>query len=255
MPFLTIERGFGDVRDHTIGSPFPDLPGGEPATDACTWCHTGGRGAPKDAPMLGPEEIRKAFYEWYPGAKPRPAWVAGIAAGRERRTDGLVPVAAAARDPRNPRLVRASAAKLLARYPAQAETYLLVLIQDDDSVVRRAAAWALSSVRTPDADSALLEALDDPSLAVRGAAARCALFGWDRVRKNRTLLEACIPVLEEETRMMPRDDQRWFRLGAARQLAGDVRGAIEAYERKLALDPYAVMVQQTVERLKKSLDD
>ena len=81
--YWSLERGFGHVRDHTIGSPHPDLPGTEPATDACTWCHTGGRGAPDDAPILEPAAIREAFYEWYPGAKPRPGWVEAIAAGRE----------------------------------------------------------------------------------------------------------------------------------------------------------------------------
>jgi len=251
MPFLTIERGHGHVRDHTIGSPYPDLPGREPATDACTWCHTRGRGAPKDAPILDGAAIRKAFREWYPGAEPRPGWVKAIAMGRERRSDAVLPLAAAARDRRNPRLVRASAAKLLARYPADAEMYIIDLLDDGDSVVRRAAAWALSSVRTEDADAALAKALADPSLAVRGAAARAALFGWTRVTKNRELLDAVLVVLEEEARTMPRDDQRWFRLGAARQIAGDVPGAIEAYERKLALDPYATYVRKTVERLKR----
>ncbi|MEN8151318.1 MAG: cytochrome c3 family protein, partial [Planctomycetota bacterium] len=246
MPFLSIERGHGHVRDHTIGSPHPDLPGTEAATDACTWCHTGGRGAPDDAPKLEPEAIRKAFTEWYPGAKPRPGWVAAIAAGRERSGDAALPLAAAARDRRNPRLVRASAAKLLARYPAEAELYIIDLLSDEDSLVRRSAAWALSSVRTADADAALESALEDPSLAVRGAAARAALFGWTRVQANRDLLLAILPVLEEETRMRPRDDQRWFRLGAARQIAGDAKGAIEAYERKLALDPYAANVRRAV---------
>jgi len=251
MPFLTIERGHGHVRDHTIGSPHPGLDGKEPAVDACNWCHSGARGAPKDAPMIDRKAVRKAFDEWYPGAKPRPAWVGPIAMGRERQGGAVLPLAATARDRRNPRLVRASAAKLLARYPADAEMYLIDLLDDEDSVVRRAAAWALSSVRTEDADAALLQALEDPSLAVRGAAARAALFGWTRVRKNRELLDAILPVLEEEAKKMPRDDQRWFRLGAARQIAGDAAGAVEAYERKLALDPYAAHVRKAVEQLKK----
>ncbi|MEN8150623.1 MAG: hypothetical protein ABFS86_12425, partial [Planctomycetota bacterium] len=72
---------------------------------------------------------------------------------------------------------------------------------------------------------------------------------------NRDLLLAILPVLEEETRMRPRDDQRWFRLGAARQIAGDAKGAIEAYERKLALDPYAANVRRAVEALKKQLPE
>jgi predicted CXXCH cytochrome family protein len=255
MPFLTIERGHGHVRDHTIGSPHPDLPGTEPAVDACTWCHTKGRGAPDDAPVLTKEEVRKAFFEWYPKAEVRPAWVKAIAMGRERRKEAFLPLAAAARNRDNPRLVRASAAKLLARYPDNARSYLLALMDDSDSLVRRAAAWSLSSLRDdPDADAALLTALSDKSLAVRGAAARAALFGWTRVQKNRELLDAILPVLLEEAEAMPRDDPRWFRLGAARQIAGDVKGAIEAYERKLALDPYAKYVRDAVTKLKGQLE-
>jgi predicted CXXCH cytochrome family protein len=254
MPYLTIERGHGHVRDHTIGSPYPDLPGTEPATDACTWCHTGGRGAPKDAPILDSSSIRRAFFKWYPDAKVRPAWITAIAKGRERSSDGFEPLLAVARDRDNPRLVRASATKLLARYADQAGLYLIDLLDDEDSLVRRNAAWALSAVRMPDADLALLDALSDPSLAVRGAAARAALFGWERVRENRELLAAILPVLEEETKARPRDDQRWFRLGAARQILGDIEGAVVAYERKLALDPYAVYVRQTLERLRAALE-
>jgi HEAT repeat protein len=253
MPFLTIERGHGHVRDHTIGSPYPDLPGTEPATDACTWCHTGGRGAPDDAPILDSVTIRRAFFEWYPDAKVRPSWVNAIAKGRERRTDGFLPLVATANDREHPRLVRASATKLLARYADRSGMYLIDLLGDEDSLVRRNAAWALSAVRTRDADLALLDALSDSSLAVRGAAARAALFGWERVRENRELLTAILPVLEEEARTMPRDDQRWFRLGAARQIAGDTEGAVAAYERKLALDPYAVYVRQTLSRLRATL--
>jgi predicted TPR repeat methyltransferase len=89
---------------------------------------------------------------------------------------------------------------------------------------------------------------------VRGEAARAALSGWSRVQENADLLKAILPVLQAEAEAVPLEDTRWFRLGAARQIAGDVKGAIEAYERKLELDPYAAYVRKTVADLKASLE-
>ena len=63
-------------------------------------------------------------------------------------------------------LVRSQAALGMGRIgDTTAFRLLLDLLNDEDSVVRRAAAWALSSVRTEDADAALAKALADPSLA------------------------------------------------------------------------------------------
>lgn len=91
MPAVTVERGHGAVTDHTIGS--PRLPTdaetkaaaeGRPerATDACTWCHSRGRRAPRDAPVLAAEKLRRAYARWWPDATP-------ILRGRRRsRADG-----------------------------------------------------------------------------------------------------------------------------------------------------------------------
>ncbi|MHC4472404.1 MAG: HEAT repeat domain-containing protein [Planctomycetota bacterium] len=251
MPFLTIERGHGIVRDHTIGSPLLDLYGGRVAKDACTWCHTRSRGAPEDAPVLEAPAIDAAYRRWYPGAKLRPRWVAAIAGAREGRADSFFPLVEAAGSIDSPRMVRASAARLLGKHPQRALPYLIRLVEDGDSLVRRSATFALGSIRHEDSDDSLLSALADPSAAVRQSAARAALRGWDRVTANRDLLRAALPVLLEEAEAVPLDDRRWFRLGAAREIAGDVKGAIEAYERKLELDPYARLVRRAVEELKR----
>ena len=42
-------------------------------------------------------------------------------------------------------------------------------------------------------------------------------------------------------------------LGSARRIAGDDRGALEAYERKLQLDPAARLVREAVEAIRKRL--
>ncbi len=255
MPYLTIERGHGHVRDHTIGSPMPDLFGERVAKDACTWCHTRGRGAPQDAPLLDGKTIRQAYGNWYPGAKFRPSWVGAMARGRDRDPEGFYDLIEVAGRSSDPKLIRASAVKLLALYPEKSLSYLMSFLEDEDSLVRRSAAAGLAGIRHPDADLALLMALEDESFAVRGEAARAALSGWSRVRENRELLAAILPVLEAEALAVPLEDTRWFRLGAARQIAGDVKGAIEAYERKIDLDPYAAYVRKALADLKVRLEE
>jgi predicted CXXCH cytochrome family protein len=255
MPYLAIERGHGVVRDHTLGSPLPDLYGGRTALDACKWCHTRARGAPADAPLIPEEEVLAACRAWYPGAKLRPEWVRAMAGGRDRHASAFDPLVRAARFRANPRLVRASAAKLLGPYGDRALVFLMDLATDDDSLVRRSAVEALGNSRHPDADLVLRNALSDPSIAVRFSAARTALAGWERVRGNPDLLAAVIPVLEEDAAAMPQDDSRWFRLGAAYALSGDDRGALRAYGRKLEIDPYAVHVRRAVEEIRARLGD
>jgi predicted CXXCH cytochrome family protein len=248
MPLVTIERGHGAVHDHTIGVPRPSKDG----RDACSWCHLGGRGAPPDSPQLERKEISTSFRDWWPDAKRRPAWSAAIAAGREGRPDAGPALRKLVADPATPRIVRASAAKLLGKAGRAAEE-LPFLASDRDSLVRRRALEGLAAVPGDDADHALMTGLSDPSLAVRTAAARAALEGYVRVQANDRLLEAILPVLAEDARAVPEDHMRWFRLGSARRIAGDDRGALDAFERKLQLDPGARLVRDVVEDLKKRL--
>jgi HEAT repeat protein len=251
MPFLTIERGHGAVADHTIGVPVPGAPGDRVATDACTWCHQGGRGAPEDAPHLGAEEIRTAYARWWPDAGvPRP-WMRAVAAARMGKEGAETALLGIAHDTGQPRLVRATAARLLERYADWCRRDLHRLTEDPDSLVRRNALLSLAALTGEAVDARFLEALSDPSQAVRVNAARGALAGWSRVRENAKLLEAVVPVLEEDVRSIPDDYYRWFLLGAARGLSGDEPGALAAYERVLQLDPLAHNVRRHVEELRK----
>jgi cytochrome c-type biogenesis protein CcmH/NrfG len=111
----------------------------------------------------------------------------------------------------------------------------------------------LASVEGDDADRALLAALGDPSPAVRTTAARAALEGFRRAQEDERLLAAAIPVLEEDARAVPEDHLRWFRLGSAKRIAGDDRGALAAFERKLQLDPAAKLVRDAVSEIKRRL--
>jgi len=249
MPLVTIERGHGAVHDHTIGVPRPATDG----RDACSWCHQGGRGAPADASFIDSAKLDAAFRERWPDAKPRPTWRDAIAAGREGRPDAGAALRALAKDAAAPRVVRASAARLLGRVGGDAASELVFLASDRDPLVRRWALKGLASVEGDDADRALLAALSDPSPAVRTTAARAALEGFRRVQANDALLAAALPVLEDDARAVPEDHLRWFRLGSARRIAGDDRGALAAFERKLQLDPAAKLVREAVEEMRKRL--
>jgi predicted CXXCH cytochrome family protein len=247
MPLVTIERGHGAVHDHTIGTPRPSADG----RDACSWCHLGGRGAPADSPRLDAARIASSFREHWPDAERRPAWAATIAAGRAGREESGEALRSLADRRGVPRIVRASAARLLGRAGGEAASELVFLASDRDPLVRRSALAALGAIEGDDANRALLAGLSDTSPAVRSAAARAALAGFERVRDDPRLLAAVIPALEEDALAVPEDHVRWFRLGCARRIAGDERGALAAFERKLQLDPAALLVRKAVEEMRR----
>lgn len=250
MPFLTIERGHGAVADHTIGIPRMGLVSDRVQPDACTWCHSGGWNVPPDAPILGEDVLREAYEEWWPGRGwPRP-WMDALARARMREEGVGSALVAAIEDRSNPREARASAARLLGRYAGEVTDAIFDASYDEDSLVRRNALRSLVAVEGERADARFMEALSDPSWAVRVIAARSALEGFGRVEANRPLLEAILPVLEQDARRVPDGDPRWFRLGAAYDLLGDKEKALAAYERKLVLDPFAHAVRRHVKNLR-----
>ncbi len=253
MPFLAIERGHGAVADHSISVPRPEARGDRVAQDACTWCHSGGINAPPGASPLSPERVRDAYATWWPNPLAAEPWMDAIASGRLGEPGAPQALVSVLRDDAVPREVRASAVRLLARFPEEGGDAILAAVDDPDLLVRRNAVTALASLPAGRADAVLLRALNDDAPTVRFAAARASLSGWTRVRENRALLAAILPVLESEAVVLPDDNLRWFRLGAARSLAGDRRGALAAYERMLALDPFAHSVRRQVERLREQI--
>ncbi|MFV1959906.1 MAG: cytochrome c3 family protein, partial [Planctomycetota bacterium] len=244
MPFLTIERGHGAVADHTIGIPRLGLEADRVQTDACTWCHAGDKKAPEGAPEVSAQDLETAYGYWWPGRGWPQPWMAALAKARRGEKGADEDLVAVIGDEANAREVRASAALLLGRYARKNPDAILDASRDADDLVRRSAIKALAGVEGERADQRLLEALEDPSRAVRIAAARTALRGWRRVQANETLLRAIRPVLDDDARRVPDDDQRWFRLGATCDLLGDAEGALEAYEHEVALDPFAKAVRR-----------
>ena len=74
------------------------------------------------------------------------------------------------------------------------------------------------------------------------------------MQQNRPLLDAILPVLAEDAHALPNDEMRWYRLGAARDVSGDVRGAVEAYARMVALHPLSQHVDRRLAELRKQLE-
>ena len=253
MPSLSVERGHGVVTDHTIGIPRLGLQSDRVTRDACTACHAPREDSKGEPPVLTADRMREAYGSWWPSASVPPRWMTAIGAARTGAPQARVPLREVAQDKSQYRLVRASATALLGRYAGDELEAIVELAGDEDSLVRRNALRALTSVTDAKADAALLAALTDSSAAVRIVAGRTALAGWRRVRDNPALLKAILPVLADDARRVPDDDQRWYRLGAARELSGDMRGAVEAYDRMLALDSLAHSMRKHVEGLRKKL--
>lgn len=181
--------------------------------------------------------------------------MAAIAAGRRGDPEGLPELRRLIADPSTPRVVRASAARLLEMYPGLVEEDLLSLLNHDDDLIGRQAAGNLWLLTGETADEVLHGAILSGSPALAERAARAALAGWQRVRGNRSLLEAVILTLTARVESVPEDDSAWFLLGAAHQIAGNRREAIRAYERKLSLDPYAKLVRKACERLRAEVEE
>jgi predicted CXXCH cytochrome family protein len=253
LPKLVIERGHGVITDHTFGIPDPRTPPTPGQTDACRWCHGNGLGSPLGVPVLPGVDLLAAWRRWWPNARPTRPWMDTLEAARAGAPDAPARLVALLRDRGANRFVRASAARMLQAHADSAGPALLEAARDADSLVRRSALRALAGLRSPAADAALAAGLEDPSAAVRFAAARAALEGWKRVQENHDLLAAILPVLAEDADALPNDEMRWFRLGAARGLAGDDRGSLEAYERMLALHPLARNVRRSVKALRARL--
>jgi predicted CXXCH cytochrome family protein len=252
MPGLVIERGHGVVTDHSISIPRLDVRGDRVAQDACTWCHTAGRGAPTGAPPIPAETLRERFAAWWPTARPPAAWMQVVARAREGVPDARDAAALTALidDPAAPRVYRATAVRLLATIGEGARVALLEAARHEDSLVRREAVGALGAFRGEEVDAALRRALADDSWPVRSRAARAALEGWVRLRENEALRAPVLHALRADADAVPDDDLRWFRLGAAREISGDQAGAIEAYARQVALDPFAHGIREHLERLR-----
>lgn len=241
MPFLRIERGHGYIADHSLSIPRPglELEADRLAVDACTTCHTPGPLGSSGAPPRATAELRAAHAAWWPDAAPPAAWTQAVAAARLGKEGAEAGLLAVLEDATAPRVIRATAMELLGGYATKVPLAVLLRLGDEDSLVRRRAATVMGRLEGEIANRALTRALQDPSRAVRLAAARAALAGWARVRADADLLAAIRPVLRDDAATVPEDSVRWYLLAAAADIANDLPEAIDAYGKMLRIDPFA----------------
>ncbi len=163
MP-ITVYMQRDPRHDHSFGRPDPELTLSLGVPNACNRCHT-----ERDAAWAA-EHVRA----WYPDdtvRAERRAVATAIAQGR-RADAASVPALLGLLGRKGADDVRrASAARLLARFPTSSGVTpaLLGAVRDPRPLVRTGAAWALAErpALAPDARAALLGALDDPVLTVR----------------------------------------------------------------------------------------
>ena len=173
MP-ITIYMQRDPRHDHSFGFPDPELTLALGVPNACNRCHAG-----RDASWAA-EHTRS----WYPAdavRRERRAVATAIARGRSDDA-GSVPALLALLGGSGDAVRRASAARLLERFPTASgvNTALLAALRDPMPLVRSGAAWSLAQrpSLTPSTRDAMVAALDDPVLAVRLHAA-VALRGVD----------------------------------------------------------------------------
>jgi tetratricopeptide (TPR) repeat protein len=150
-------------HDHSFGRPDPELTIALNVPNACNRCHTD-RDAAWAAAQVG---------AWYPDdtvRRERRAVATAIAQARGGDAASVPALLALLAGPADP-IRRASAARLLARFPTSPGTTpgLLTALHDPAPLVRAGAAWSLAQRPSlaPDARDAMVATLDDPVLAVR----------------------------------------------------------------------------------------
>jgi tetratricopeptide (TPR) repeat protein len=150
-------------HDHSFGRPDPEATLALGVPNACNRCHTD-----RDAAWAA-EHVRA----WYPDGTVRAqrreaaATIAAARRGDPESVPGLLALVGRPGDA----VRRASAARLLARFPTSSGVTdgLLAALRDPDPLVRGGAAWALAQrpALAPDVRDGLVAALADPARAVR----------------------------------------------------------------------------------------
>jgi hypothetical protein len=256
------------ARDHSLGSPHPELASlGVP--DACTACHAG-RGA---------AAMTRALDDWLPTRSRRRveiarAFAVGLAALPTRAPEPAAAATAALRpllaDPDLDPWTRASAAQLLAGFGEAASAALpelaAILGGTHDPQLLRKAANAYGRLRASDpaplADLlgravdwrvrlAAASALDELGVdagadelerlgrddTLPSAARPFVVFELGLSALRRTAVQRAEILLSEAARLRPDDSAAWLNLGVVRATLGDQAGARLAWETVLRLSP------------------
>jgi len=230
MPTSTY-MGVDPRHDHSLRIPRPDRSLSMGVPNACNRCHQD-RGA-----QWAADELLRWSPQPVPGYQ---GFAEALDAGSRAAPGAREALIAAAEDPRQPAIARASAIALLVRHTdARIAALLRKSLEDADALVRRAAVGALA-LASPEARVQFLpNMLADPALSVRSAAAS-ALAGVPAerlgVEQRAALAKAIDEYLAIQRFNADRPDAQ-ANLGSLHAERGQLAEAEAAYRQALALDP------------------
>lgn len=217
-------------RDHSFRAPRPDLTAKLETPNACNGCH-------QDRSI---QWSVGHFQRWY-GAGPRDKHFGETLAAARTGVPGLAAdLIRMARSPRQPAIVRATAASLLDNYPERATAETLgKLVQDASPLVRAAAVEALGSLPPNQREPSLRPALEDPVRLVRTQAGR-ALAGTPPAglsRGQRQLRASVVREYEEVQQLHADHPGGRLNLGDLYRNQQDFDRAEASYRKAIALEP------------------
>ncbi len=221
-------------RDHRFGIPRPDLTETLGVPNACSDCH-----ADRSANWAA-----TAVRSWRGGKAPPPHWGPVLHAGRRGLPGSQERLAALARDPKQPGIVRASALATMRRSEGLALAKEVErAASDSDPLVRLAAAAAGDRVPPRERLRALRPLLSDPLRAVR-IEAGLALTGvppplWSAGVRGGDLADALAEYRAAQHVNADRPEAH-VNLGLLHRRLGEFEEARRAYETAIAVGPHFV---------------
>ncbi|MCR9088093.1 MAG: hypothetical protein NXH97_15265 [Rhodobacteraceae bacterium] len=236
-------------RDHSFRIPRPDLATETGAPDTCTACHTD-----RDAAWAA-AEIAERFG---PPASSPPHYGRILAAARARPGVETAALAALARDPDRPGIVRATALDQIAETtsPALADT-LADLLADPDPLVRAAAAPVQRGAAPADRTARLMPLVSDPVRAVRIAAAR-QMLDAPLGQANQAEIEALrVAYGEWQDSLQAKADfpEAHMAIGGGALVMRNMDAATAAFAEAVRLDPQQVQAWSMLVRIAAALGD
>jgi tetratricopeptide (TPR) repeat protein len=219
--------------DHSIRVPRPDLSVSLGTPNACTnsGCHSD----------KSDQWAADAYGKWYGRAR-RPHYGTVIAAARRGDAGAHADVLAMTQDRLVPAIVRATAVSLLNRYPgAESSDAIAKALQDEESIVRRAALDQADLLSPDERGRKLAPLLDDPVRGVRVAAASALAQapGFDAATSPAAFATA---LAELKAALAYQGDfaSSGYNLGNLYAALGNATEAERYYKRSLEIDPLFV---------------
>lgn len=220
--------------DHSIRIPRPDLSVSLGVPNACTnaGCHSD----------KSNQWAADAYGKWYGQAR-RPHYGTVIAAARRGDESARTDLLKMTQDRLFPSIVRATAISLLNRYPGRESSDVLAkALQDEESIVRRAALDQADLLSPEERSKRITPLLDDPVRGVRAAAASALAQtpGFDANAAPTAAFTAALAELKAALAYQGDFASSGYNLGNLYVALGNASEAERHYGRSLEIDPLFV---------------